>query len=310
MNAQQRHLYAQLVQWHPDDAGSSFPFSKRLARENGWTTAHARRVIEEYKRFVFLALHAGHPVTPSDSVDQAWHLHLTYTRSYWEDLCENILHQRLHHTPTKGGRGEKAKYAGLYGRTLQSYRDFFGEAPPADIWPAPGARFEPAPHQRWVDARQYWLVSKPLRNLTHSRETMLVVGAGAVLMGCATTGNRSEEMVTLSMLGVFFLIFAAALYRHYRRQPRRATSGGSGDAGGSWSSDGGGGAMAGTAAAAGFAGMAGGEFGGGSSGSYGDGSDGNGGNGDDNGGDGGDGGGDGGDGGGGCSGCGGCGGGD
>ena len=296
MNAEQRHLYAQLVQWHPDDAGSSFPFSKRLACENGWTTVHARRVIEEYKRFVFLALHAGHPVTPSDAVDQAWHLHLTFTRSYWEDLCENILGQRLHHTPTRGGRRENEKYAGLYARTLQSYRDFFGEAPPADIWPAPGARFESAPHQRWVDTRQYWLVPNPMRRLARYRGPVLAVGAAGLLLGCATTGNRPESMVTLSMLGAFFLIVAVALYRHYRRRPRRATSGGSGDAGGYWSGDAGGGAMAGTAAAAGFAGMAGGEFGGGgSSDSYGDGSDGNGGDG-------------GGDGGGGCSGgCGGCG---
>jgi hypothetical protein len=278
MDAHQRHLYAQLAQWHPDNPGSAFPYSKRLARENGWTPAHARRVIEEYKRFVFLALHAGHPVTPSDAVDQAWHLHLTYTQSYWEDLCENILRRRLHHTPTRGGRREGAKYADRYGRTLQSYRDFFGEVPPADIWPAPGARFEPTPHQRWVDTRQYWLVPNPLRKWARHRGTVLVVLAGAVLLGCAT-GNHGEAMVTLSMLGAFFLIVSVALYRHYRR-PRRTTSGGSGDTGGYWSGDGGGSAMTGTAVAAEFAGMAGGEFGGGGSGdSYGDG-DGDGGGGD------------------------------
>ncbi len=280
MNAQQRHLYAQLVQWHPDDSQSTFPFSKRLARENGWTAAHARRVIEEYKRFVFLALHAGHPVTPSDAVDQAWHLHLTYTQSYWEDLCENILHRRLHHTPTRGGRRESDKYADLYGRTLQAYRDFFGEAPPADIWPAPEARFEPAPYQRWVDTRQYWLVPNPLRKLSRYRGPVLAVGAVGLLLGCATTGNRPEAVVTLSMLGAFFLIIAVALYIHFARRPRRTFSGGGDDAGGSWIGDGGGSAVAGTAAAAGFAGMGGGEFGGGGSGdSYGDGSDGNGGDG-------------------------------
>jgi hypothetical protein len=235
MNAEQKRLYDQLVQWHPDDPQSAFPFSKRLARENGWTTTHARRVIEEYKRFVFLTRHAGHTVTPSDAVDQAWHLHLTYTRSYWEDLCENILDRRLHHAPTRGGRREGARYANLYGRTLQSYQDFFGEAPPADIWPAPGARFEPAPHQRWVDTRRYWLVPNPLRGLARSRGTVLTVLAGAVLLGCAT-GNRSEAMVTLSMLGAFFLPVAVALYVHFARRPRR-TTGSSGDTGGYWSGD-------------------------------------------------------------------------
>ena len=32
--------------------------------------------IEEYRKFVFLALVAGHQITPSDQVDQVWHLHL------------------------------------------------------------------------------------------------------------------------------------------------------------------------------------------------------------------------------------------
>jgi hypothetical protein len=297
MNAEQKRLYDKLVQWHPDDPRSAFPFSKRLARENGWTTAHARRVIEEYKRFVFLARHASHAVTPSDAVDQAWHLHLTYTRSYWEDLCENILGRRLHHTPTRGGRWESEKYAGLYGRTSQAYRDFFGKAPPADIWPAPGERFEPAPHQRWVDTRQYWLVPNPLRGLARSRGPVLAVGAAVLLLGCATTGDRRDATLILSLLGAFFLIVAGALYFNFWRRPGRTTSGGGGDTGGYWSGDAGGSTAAGTASAAGFAGMAGGAFGGGGSGgSYGDGSDGG-----DSSGDGG------GDGGGGCSGCGGCG---
>jgi hypothetical protein len=64
----------------PGDAEQTF--AARLARENGWRPAQAARVIEEYRRFCFLAVTAGHPVTPSDAVDQAWHLHLTYTRDY------------------------------------------------------------------------------------------------------------------------------------------------------------------------------------------------------------------------------------
>ena len=59
-------------------ADAALPFAARLARENGWSDAHAARVMEEYRRFCFLATTAGHEVTPSDAVDQAWHLHLTY----------------------------------------------------------------------------------------------------------------------------------------------------------------------------------------------------------------------------------------
>jgi hypothetical protein len=34
-----------------------------------------------------------HIVTPSEQVDQVWHLHLTYTRSYWDEFCPNVLGQ-------------------------------------------------------------------------------------------------------------------------------------------------------------------------------------------------------------------------
>jgi len=83
----------QLYQIGPSDA--ALPFVQRLARENGWSAAHAARVIEEYRRFCFLAVTAGHPVTPSDAVDQVWHLHLTYSRDYWERFCPDVLGQPL-----------------------------------------------------------------------------------------------------------------------------------------------------------------------------------------------------------------------
>ena len=77
--------------------------------QSGWParmvgpSKYTDRVIEEYRKFLYLLASAGHPVTPSDQVDQAWHLHLTYTRSYWEDLCEKTIGKPLHHGPTKGG---------------------------------------------------------------------------------------------------------------------------------------------------------------------------------------------------------------
>src|SRR6188508_542889 len=87
MTFEQQRLYEQLQAFSFDAGEASFPFALRLARDNGWTTAYVARVISEYRKFVFLAREAGHPVTPSDQVDQVWHLHLLYTRSYWERLC-------------------------------------------------------------------------------------------------------------------------------------------------------------------------------------------------------------------------------
>ena len=39
-----------------DDFAAAFPFSRRLARDNGWTPTYTQRVIREYKRFAFLAV--------------------------------------------------------------------------------------------------------------------------------------------------------------------------------------------------------------------------------------------------------------
>jgi hypothetical protein len=94
-------------------------------------------VTKEYRRFLYLAARAGHPVTPSDTVDQAWHLHLIYTRHYWWELCDGILGMQLHHEPSAGGTVESNKFQRQYEQTIESYKATFGEAPPADIWPTP-----------------------------------------------------------------------------------------------------------------------------------------------------------------------------
>jgi len=134
-------------------------FALRLARENGWTAPYAERVCQEYKRFAFLAIAAGHPCTPSDQVDQAWHLHILQTRSYWEDFCGDVLRQPLHHEPTRGGPDEAAKCRRWYHDTLQSYHRFFGAQPPADIWPATAERFAARPVR--IDRQAFWLARKP-----------------------------------------------------------------------------------------------------------------------------------------------------
>ncbi len=134
-----------------DDAALSF--EQRLARENGWSASHAARVIEDYKRFCFLAVTAPHPVTPSDAVDQAWHLHLTYSRDYWERFCPEVLGRPLHHGPTAGGDAEQARYFEQYADTLKSYEAVFGETAPADLWPKASQRLLDDPRARRVHPR-------------------------------------------------------------------------------------------------------------------------------------------------------------
>ncbi|WP_367872276.1 hypothetical protein [Luteolibacter sp. Populi] len=147
-------LLERLQSFEIDVAGAAYPFIARLARENGWDRDFATRVVAEYKRFVWLAMRAGHPVTPSQEVDEAWHLHLIYTRSYWDGMCRTVLGQRFHHGPTEGGQAEDAKFGDWYEKTLASYRHHFGQEPPADIWPPAALRFAkpataPAMRDHW-----------------------------------------------------------------------------------------------------------------------------------------------------------------
>lgn len=134
-------IWSRLMTWNIDVSGVAVPFSWQLGAENGWHADHTQRVIQEYKRFALLAVTTSELMTPSDAVDQVWHLHLAYTRSYWEDFCPNVLQAPLHHEPSRGGVQEARRYWSTYEATMQRYREVFGEVPPADIWPAPAIRF-------------------------------------------------------------------------------------------------------------------------------------------------------------------------
>ena len=110
MNQAESSLYQRIQAFSLDDANAHRKFSQRLARENGWDDIYTQRSIEEYKKFIFLAVTARHPITPSDRVDIVWHLHLLYTQSYWGEFCQQVLQHPLHHTPSLGGSSEQAKY--------------------------------------------------------------------------------------------------------------------------------------------------------------------------------------------------------
>ncbi|MBO9636347.1 MAG: hypothetical protein J7578_24810 [Chitinophagaceae bacterium] len=145
-----------------DPPDVSLTFEKRLARENRWSLEFASSVILEYKKFLFLCASQDQPCTPSDAVDQAWHLHLAYTRSYWNDLCENVLGKKLHHQPTEGGRSEKEKFEDYYYNTWILYKNTFLKDPPENIWPHPANRFT-SEHFERVDKDSSWPVAEEIR---------------------------------------------------------------------------------------------------------------------------------------------------
>lgn len=204
---EQNDLLQRLEAFELDVQGVSFPFSRRLQRENGWSRAYTLRVIREYKRFVYLAMTAGHPVTPPVDVDQAWHLHLTYTRSYWEHFCGHVLRSPLHHEPTVGGGKEQKKFTDWYGRTIGSYRSIFGEEPPSDIWTPPVVRLGTESRIRQVSERTHWIFRKPRLGNIRSRPLAPVLAAivlALIVAGCATDGTA--EMIVAGAIGGVLLL--------------------------------------------------------------------------------------------------------
>lgn len=152
-------VWAALRHYHPGPADAALDFTARLARENGWTAAFADRVVEEYRRFCFLAVTGDAPATPSDAVDQAWHLHLAYSRDYWDRFCPQILGRPLHHGPTEGGAAEHDRYYRQYAETLARYEAVFGP-PPADIWPDAARRLTRDPRARRVDPATHFILPR------------------------------------------------------------------------------------------------------------------------------------------------------
>jgi hypothetical protein len=143
------------IEEFPLDKEQALPFSRRLAEENNWSRDFAKSVIKEYKKFVYLACVSETPASPSDEVDQAWHLHLCDTKDYWEVFCKETLRRDFHHSPTKGGQEERERHQAQYGQTKAIYRAEFDEEPSEDIWPAPEIRFSKKGLMKRVDVHEY-----------------------------------------------------------------------------------------------------------------------------------------------------------
>ena len=136
MTDSQRQRWQQLQAFEFDPPGAIIRFEDKLLSATGWTRHFAAVAIAEYRRFLLLAATAGHKVSPPPIVDQVWHLHLLYTRNYWDDLCPNVLGFHLHHEPATGAAGNAEALDDAYECTLASYATTFGHAPPADVWHA------------------------------------------------------------------------------------------------------------------------------------------------------------------------------
>ena len=186
----------------------ALPFAARLARDHGWTRDYAERAIIEYKRFLILAATGEKPVCPSEQVDEVWHLHLTYSRSYWNDLCRDLLGRPLHHDPTRGGPVQDEHHKSMYVDTLTRYRDVFGSEPPADIWPGVAERFAAGPSHQHVDTAENWVI--PKRPVKRGLRVVTTIALLVMVGGCVAPIIADAQAEREAWLWRFPLLFGCA----------------------------------------------------------------------------------------------------
>ncbi|MEQ1739334.1 MAG: hypothetical protein ABL884_05455 [Methyloglobulus sp.] len=204
MNKHELDLYQRIQAFDFDKVDVKITFTQRLQREHRWTAAYASRVVDEYRKFLLLAMVAGHKIIPSDQVDQAWHLHLTNSRSYWDELCPKILGKNLHHEANPGGRSEQINHHHGYQQTLASYELIFGQTPPEDIWPSAEIRFGRDIHFVRVNSSQNWIIKKPDINFKGLYSPVFLITWSLFLVGCGTFETFGDVAKRSSDSELFF----------------------------------------------------------------------------------------------------------
>jgi len=190
-NTDQAALWQRLQAHAFEDADAALDFTRRLAREQAWSLHEARAAVAEYRKFCFLAA-LGYSVTPSVDVDEVWHLHLIYSRDYWQLFCGEVLRTDVHHGPTAGGRAADARYRDQYGATLRLYEQYF-DAPPPRWWPSRVTRFADAGVFQRVDKRRHWILAKP-RLPGFARQLALGAGASLLLLPMLAAALPSDPL--------------------------------------------------------------------------------------------------------------------
>jgi uncharacterized protein (TIGR04222 family) len=184
-----RGLWSKIQQFPLDDPNAAITFSHKLAAKQNWSPDFTARVIEEYRKFLFLCCISPNGASPSQVVDEAWHLHLTYTKSYWTDLCKNTLSINIHHHPSQGGDEEDHKHRDWYAETLLLYESVFGTPPPDDIWPPPKIEL-PIPEPAW-----------------HLRNEMIALFVLLLSLPLIISAIRHEVLFPFALTGSQFLVF-------------------------------------------------------------------------------------------------------
>ncbi len=177
-------------------------FARKLQQKTGWDELFCKGAIDEYKRFIYLTSISTSPLTPSNIVDEVWHLHLNFTRCYWDGLCASVLGYRLHHDPAIPEA--QSAMNDQYLHTHHMYRKHFNEVPNPQFWPLKSRQKKPA---RSKTPTAFILLAPPLLAVT-------------VMAADVEAGNSSGWGLLLFLIAPGFLMLRPLL--RARRKKRRS----------------------------------------------------------------------------------------
>lgn len=226
LTVRNENLWKRIQSFSLDAEDAVFPFSKKLAKEENWSTDFVRKAIEEYKKFVYLCCILPNGASPSKIVDKVWHMHLIYTQNYWEDFCPNILKRSLHHHPSTGGSSESVKHQNWFSETLENYRIIFSQEPPADIWNSQIKKSKP--NASWISK---------LRLIPVFTVFLLLSSCSEMVTGILVTLGFITFIVVLNIIAA---ILGIGSYKDSNKNGNNSGDGGGGCSAGGSSCSGGG----------------------------------------------------------------------
>lgn len=123
----QPELWAKVENFSFEKNSDEYGFTTRLATEQSWTIAFTEAAILEYKKFMYLVAVGQKMLSPSVIVDEVWHLHLLFSKSYKKFTA--LLGKEIEHTPSLHNERESSIYAQAFAETKTAYQAEFGEMP-------------------------------------------------------------------------------------------------------------------------------------------------------------------------------------
>lgn len=203
-------------------AGRESVFLAGLARENGWSKEHTASVVREYRRFVYLGMLSGSPVSPSDAVDQVWRNHLTFTGHYWGEFTR-VLGNPLHYRAIDIDEAEIGPFTRDYEELVQLYRQEFNCDPPSGLWPGAADRLREAKRTARVNLDEKFILSKPDPHTMRSLGSFAGVAAFPLsVLGYALAQSSSGARnflpdvawLVVAALAVMIAVFGCLVWRN------------------------------------------------------------------------------------------------